>query len=187
MIQMLTRRQNEISHIPAGGQQPSGLRKEHPLCQTVSLWPISPPAAPPPGAAKAIAQAVGGDLYEIRPAVPYTAADLDWTNKKSRSSVEMNDPACRPAIAAPVENMDQYDTVFLGFPIWWYVEPRIVDTFLESHALAGKRVIPFATSGGSGIDGATRSLQSHCPQAKWVQGQVLHGNPAAWAKRVLAG
>ena len=116
-----------------------------------------------------------------------SAADLDWTNKKSRSSVEMNDPACRPAIAAPVENMDQYDTVFLGFPIWWYVEPRIVDTFLEGHALAGKRVIPFATSGGSGIDGATRSLQSHCPQAKWVQGQVLHGNPAAWAKRVLAG
>lgn len=137
-------------------------------------------------AAKAIAQAVGGDLYEIRPAVPYTAADLDWTNKKSRSSVEMNDPACRPAIAAPVENMDQYDTVFLGFPIWWYVEPRIVDTFLEGHTLAGKRVIPFATSGGSSIDGATRSLQSHCPQAKWVQGQVLHGNPAAWAKRVLA-
>ena len=82
--------------------------------------------------------------------------------------------------------MDQYDTVFLGFPIWWYVEPRIVDTFLEGHALAGKRVIPFATSGGSSIDGATRSLQSHCPQAKWVQGQVLHGNPAAWAKRVLA-
>lgn len=137
-------------------------------------------------AAKAIAQAVGGDLYEIRPAVPYTAADLDWTNKKSRSSVEMNDPACRPAIAAPVENMDQYDTVFLGFPIWWYVEPRIVDTFLESHALAGKRVIPFATSGGSGIEKAERSLKSHCPQANWKKGKLLnHMDAAAWTKSVL--
>lgn len=137
-------------------------------------------------AAKAIAQAVGGDLYEIRPAVPYTAADLDWTNKKSRSSVEMNDPACRPAIAAPVENMDQYDTVFLGFPIWWYVEPRIVDTFLEGHALAGKRVIPFATSGGSGIEKAERSLKSHCPQANWKKGKLLnHMDAAAWTKSVL--
>lgn len=137
-------------------------------------------------AAKAIAQAVGGNLYEIRPAVPYTAADLDWTNKKSRSSVEMNDPACRPAIAAPVENMDQYDTVFLGFPIWWYVEPRIVDTFLESHALAGKRVIPFATSGGSGIEKAERSLKSHCPQANWKKGKLLnHMDAAAWTKSVL--
>lgn len=137
-------------------------------------------------AAKAIAQAVGGDLYEIHPAVPYTAADLDWTNKKSRSSVEMNDPACRPAIAAPVENMDQYDTVFLGFPIWWYVEPRIVDTFLEGHALAGKRVIPFATSGGSGIEKAERSLKSHCPQANWKKGKLLnHMDAAAWTKSVL--
>lgn len=137
-------------------------------------------------AAKAIAQAVGGDLYEIRPAVPYTAADLDWTNKKSRSSVEMNDPACRPAIAAPVENMDQYDTVFLGFPIWWYVEPRIVDTFLEGHTLAGKRVIPFATSGGSGIEKAERSLKSHCPQANWKKGKLLnHMDAAAWTKSVL--
>ena len=125
-------------------------------------------------AAKAIAQAVGGDLYEIRPAVPYTAADLDWTNKKSRSSVEMNDPACRPAIAAPVENMDQYDTVFLGFPIWWYVEPRIVDTFLESHALAGKRVIPFATSGGSGMGKTNEKLAPSCPGAKLLHGKVFN-------------
>ena len=136
--------------------------------------------------AKEMAKAAGADLYEICPAEPYTAADLNWMDQKSRSTLEMNDPACRPAIAEPVERMEQYDTVFVGFPVWWYVEPRIVDTFLEGHALAGKRVIPFATSGGSSIDGATRSLQSHCPQAKWVQGQVLHGNPAAWAKRVLA-
>lgn len=136
-------------------------------------------------AAKAIAQAVGGDLYEIRPAVPYTAADLDWTNKKSRSSVEMNDPACRPAIAAPVENMDQYDTVFLGFPIWWYVEPRIVDTFLEGHALAGKRVIPFATSGGSGISKAEKSLETHCPKAVWKRGGLVNRGAASWAKSAL--
>ena len=137
-------------------------------------------------AAKAIAQAVGGDLYEIRPAVPYTAADLDWTNKKSRSSVEMNDPACRPAIAAPVENMDQYDTVFVGFPIWWYVEPRIVDTFLERSDFSGKTVIPFATSGGSGIEKAERSLKSHCPQANWKKGKLLnHMDVAAWTKSVL--
>ena len=117
----------------------------------------------------------------------YTAADLNWMDQKSRSTLEMNDPPAAPPSPAPAADLDQYDTVFVGFPIWWYVEPRIVDTFLERYDFSGKTVIPFATSGGSGIDGATRSLQSHCPQAKWVQGQVLHGNPAAWAKRVLAG
>lgn len=137
-------------------------------------------------AAHSIAQGVGGDLYEIRPAIPYTRSDLDWTDKKSRSSVEMNDPACRPAIAQPVENMDQYDTLFLGFPIWWYVEPRIVDTFLESYDFSGKTILPFATSGGSGIDGAIRNMQPRCPGAHWVQGQTVHGNAAAWAKGALA-
>ena len=82
-------------------------------------------------AAQAIGEAVGGDLYEIAPAQPYTAADLNWNNQQSRSSLEMNDPACRPALATQVEHMDQYDTVFVGFPIWWGVEPRAVDTFLE--------------------------------------------------------
>ena len=125
-------------------------------------------------AAKAIAQAVGGDLYEIRPAVPYTAADLDWTNKKSRSSVEMNDHACRPAIAAPVENMDQYDTVFLGFPIWWYVEPRIVDTFLEGYDFSGKTVVTFSTSGGSGHN--DRSIKELASGANWVTGARLKSN-----------
>lgn len=137
--------------------------------------------------AKTLAGVTGGDLFEIAPETAYTAADLDWMDKKSRSTIEMKNPKSRPAIAGKVADMAQYDTVFVGFPIWWYVEPRIVDTFLESYDFSGKALIPFATSGGSGIDGATRSLQSHCPQAKWVQGQVLHGNPAAWAKRVLAG
>ena len=95
-----------------------------------------------------MADAVGADLYEIRPEQPYTSADLDWMDKNSRSTLEMNDPASRPAIAEPVQDMGQYDTVLVGFPIWWYVEPRIVDTFLESYDFSGKTIIPFATSGG---------------------------------------
>lgn len=137
-------------------------------------------------AAKEIAIATGADLYEIRPEMPYTAADLDWTDKSSRSSAEMNDPACRPAIAAPAPDLAQYDTVLLGFPIWWYVEPRIVDTFLESCDFSGKTIIPFATSGGSGISGAEKSLKKHCPEAQWKKGQLLNGsNAAAWAREAL--
>ena len=112
-------------------------------------------------AAKEIARAVGADLYEIRPAEPYTDADLNWMDKKSRSTREMNDPACRPAITGAVENMEQYDTVFVGFPIWWAVEPRVVDTFLEGYDFSGKTAIPFATSGGSGISRAEKSLEDH--------------------------
>ena len=136
-------------------------------------------------AAQAIAAAVGGDLYEIAPAQPYTAADLDWTNKQSRSSLEMRDTACRPALAAAVENIQQYDTVFVGFPIWWYVEPRIVDTFLESYDFTGKTLIPFATSGGSGISGAEKSLREHCPKASWKQGKLVNSGAAAWARSAL--
>ena len=136
-------------------------------------------------AAREIAEAVGADLYEICPAEPYTDADLNWTDKKSRSTVEMNDTACRPAIAEPVANMEQYDTVFLGFPIWWYVEPRIVDTFLESYDFSGKTVIPFATSGGSGIGKAEKSLQQHCPKASWKRGKLVNSGAAAWAKAAM--
>lgn len=139
-------------------------------------------------AAREMAQAVGADLYEIRPAEPYTDADLNWMDKKSRSTVEMQDPACRPAIAEPVEGMDQYNTVFVGFPIWWYVEPRIVDTFLECYDFSGKTLIPFATSGGSGIGKAEQSLKAHCPKAVWKKGQLLNGSGAGdWAKRALKG
>ena len=139
-------------------------------------------------AAQAIAEAVGGDLYEIAPAQPYTAADLDWTNKQSRSSLEMQDTACRPALAAAVENIQQYDTVFVGFPIWWGIEPRAVDTFLESGDFSGKAMVPFATSGGSGIGKAEKSMQAHCPKANWKSGQLLNGSGAGdWAKRILKG
>ena len=90
-------------------------------------------------------------MFEIKPVRPYSDADLDWTDKKSRSTIEMNDLSSRPEIAEKCDNMTDYDTVFVGFPIWWYVEPRIIDTFLESYDFSGKRVIPFATSGGSGL------------------------------------
>ena len=101
--------------------------------------------------AEQLAKAANADLFEIKPVQPYTNADLDWTNKNSRSTVEMNDPSSRPAIAEKCGNMADYDTVFVGFPIWWYVAPTIIDTFLESYDFSGKTIIPFATSGGSGM------------------------------------
>ena len=136
-------------------------------------------------AAKEIAQAVDADLYEIRPVEQYTDADLNWMDKKSRSTKEMNDPACRPAIAKPVQNIEQYDTVFVGFPVWWYVEPRIVDTFLESYDFSNKTMIPFATSGGSGIGKAEKSLETHCPKANWKRGKLVNSGAAVWAKSIL--
>lgn len=136
-------------------------------------------------AAKEIAGAIGADLYEIRPAQPYTSADLNWMDKKSRSTAEMNDPASRPAIAGAVTDMAQYDTVFVGFPVWWYVEPRIVDTFLESYDFSGKTLIPFATSGGSGIGKVEKSLRAHCPKANWKPGKLVNSGAAAWAKRAV--
>ncbi len=136
-------------------------------------------------AAETIAETIGADLYEIRPETPYTPADLDWMNRRSRSSVEMNDPASRPAIAEPAADIEQYDTILVGFPVWWYVEPRIVDTFLESYDFSGKTMIPFATSGGSGIGKAEQSLKSHCPSAVWKPGKLLnHADIKAWAKNL---
>ena len=137
-------------------------------------------------AAREVARGAGADLYEIRPAEPYTAADLDWRDKKSRSTLEMTDPAARPAIAGGVADMGAYDTVFVGFPIWWGVEPRVVDTFLEGYDFSGKRMIPFATSGGSGIATAEKSVRAHCPAGNWEKGRLLHGSGTAdWVRRVL--
>lgn len=101
--------------------------------------------------AEKLAAAADADSFEIIPVQPYTDEDLDWTDKKSRSTIEMNDPSSRPAIAEKLENMGGYDIVFVGFPVWWYVEPRIIDTFLDSYDFSGKTVVPFATSGGSGL------------------------------------
>ena len=134
-------------------------------------------------AAREVASATGGELFEIAPREPYTAADLDWRNSRSRSSVEMNDPACRPELAGGVPDVSGYDAVLLGFPIWWYVEPRVVDTFVEAAGLAGVPVVPFATSGGSGIGGAERSLAEKYPEVDWRPGALLNAtNVADWAR-----
>ncbi len=123
--------------------------------------------------AETLSEAIGADLYEIEPEVPYTKSDLDWTDKQSRSTIEMNDPASRPSIAGMRDNMDDYDTVFVGFPIWWYVAPTIINTFLESYDLTGKTVIPFATSGGSGMGKTNERLKPSCPTAKLIEGKVF--------------
>ena len=126
-------------------------------------------------AAKKLAVAAGADLYEIKPEIPYTRSDLDWTNKKSRSSVEMDDPKSRPAIAGNVSGMESYDTIFVGFPIWWYVAPTIINTFLESYDFTGKTIVPFATSGGSSMGKTNEKLQPSCPGATLLQGKMLNG------------
>ena len=109
--------------------------------------------------AKNLAEAAGADIYEIKPAVPYTDADLNWQDKKSRSSVEMNDKSFRPVIADADANIADYDTIFVGFPIWWYVAPTIINTFLEAYDFSGKTIILFATSGGSGMGNSAKELR----------------------------
>ncbi len=126
------------------------------------------------GVAETLAAGLGADLYEITPAEPYTDEDLDYNNNKSRSTIEMNDPSARPQITGSVENMDQYDIVFLGYPIWWGDAPRIMSTFVESYDFTGKTVIPFCTSGGSGIGDSGSNLEGLTSGATWLQGTRLH-------------
>lgn len=123
--------------------------------------------------AETLADAIGADIYEIGPEIPYTEADLNWRDANSRSSVEMNDPHSRPAVAGKRDNMSDYDTIFVGFPIWWYVAPTIINTFLESYDMAGKTIIPFATSGGSGLGKTNEKLLPSCTGAKLVEGRVF--------------
>lgn len=132
-------------------------------------------------AAKEIASSVGADIQEIVPAAPYSATDLNWMDKSSRTTKESKDETCRPPIAADID-IKPYDTIFIGFPVWWYKEPAIIDTFLESANFAGKKVIPFATSGGSGIDGAEKRMKKLCPSADWVKGKLVNHGAGAWAK-----
>lgn len=129
--------------------------------------------------AKNLAEATDADLFEIVPEKTYTTDDLDWRNENSRSTVEMKDSTARPAVASKVENMDQYNTIYVGFPIWWYTAPRIVNTFLEQYDLTGKTIIPFATSGGSGMGKSGEDLKkASAPNANWIlPGKVLNGNP----------
>jgi flavodoxin len=126
--------------------------------------------------AETLAEAIGADVYEIAPEIPYTKADLDWTNKQSRSSIEMSGLTSRPAIAGMRDNMADYDTLFVGFPIWWYVAPTIINTFLESYDLTGKTIIPFATSGSSGMGKTNEKLLPSCGGAKLLDGKVFKSN-----------
>ena len=125
-------------------------------------------------AAQKVAEATGGEVYAITPAKPYTDADLDWNDKQSRSSVEMNDPKARPALGGERLDVSEYDIVFIGYPIWWNQAPRLINTFIESHNLKGKTVIPFATSGGSTISGSVATLKRCYPALEWKEGRLLN-------------
>ena len=140
--------------------------------------------------AQTLADAIGADIFEIAPKIPYTAADLNWTDKNARSTIEMNDPSSRPEIRTKLDNMNEYDTIFVGFPIWWYVAPTIINTFLESYDLTGKTIIPFATSGGSGMGKTNEKLAPSCKGAKLIEGKrfasgVSAKELAAWAEGLV--
>ncbi len=136
-----------------------------------------------------LAKAAGADQYEIKPEVPYTTADLDWMDKNSRSTIEMNDPSFRPALADKDAKIADYDVIFVGFPVWWYVAPTIINTFLESYDFSGKTVIPFATSGSSGVENCEKKLRAQYPEIHWKSGKLLNGRSseeklAAWVKEL---
>ena len=128
--------------------------------------------------AERLAKAAGADLYQIVPAKEYTRSDLDWNDASSRTSVEKGDESSRPALAGGMPDVSSYGVVFAGFPIWWYVEPRIVDTFLEACDLSGKTVVTFATSGGSSVSGATKRIRTILPKARVLEGRTLNGVPS---------
>ncbi len=140
--------------------------------------------------AQTLSDSIGADLYAIEPEAPYTQADLDWRDKTSRSTIEMNDPASRPGIVCKRDAMDKYDTVFVGFPIWWYAAPTVINTFLESYDFTGKTVVLFATSGGSGMEKSYERLLPSCPGARLIEGKVWKMTAkseelAAWADGLL--
>lgn len=128
------------------------------------------------GVAEHIANGLNAELFEIVPEQPYTSADLDWNDNDSRSTIEMNDPNARPAISGSVENMEQYDIVLIGYPIWWGEAPRIISTFMESYDFSGKTIVPFCTSGGSGIDSSAANLEQLTSGAQWLEGHRLNGS-----------
>ncbi|MBO4864199.1 MAG: NAD(P)H-dependent oxidoreductase [Eubacterium sp.] len=135
-----------------------------------------------------LAETINADCYEIVPADLYTNADLDWRDENSRSSIEMKkEPNCRPVIgSAPVDNMDQYDVIFVGYPVWWYICPKIINTFLENYNLSGKTIVLFATSGGSGFGKSVESLEDSAPNARIVEGAVLNGVKSAEELKAFA-
>lgn len=123
--------------------------------------------------AENLADAIGADVFAIEPMVPYTNEDLDWRNKSSRSSIEMADKTSRPAVKRKRDNIEDYDTIFVGFPIWWYIAPTIINTFLECYDLTGKTIIPFATSGGSDMGDTNKYLQPSCPESVLKTGRIF--------------
>lgn len=140
--------------------------------------------------AKKLASAIGADIHEIKPEEPYTSADLDWRNSNSRSSVEMKDKSFRPAVANKVENIEQYDAIFVAFPIWWYVAPTIINTFLEAYNLEGKKIVPLATSGSSGMGNTNAELAPSCKGAVLENGKRFASNAdekelADWANKFI--
>jgi len=126
------------------------------------------------GVAQQLAEVTGADLHEIKPEKPYTDADLDWQDKQSRSTIEMEDKSSRPAITEKLPNMQEYDVIYVGFPIWWYTCPTIINTFMESYDFKGKTVIPFATSGGSSIKKTCEDLKTAYPEVNWKEGKLLN-------------
>ena len=137
--------------------------------------------------AKDLAEVTGGTLYEIKPEVKYTAADLDWRNKESRSSVEMKDKNSRPAFVKDLKDADSYDVIYIGFPVWWYTAPTIINTFIEAYGFEGKTVIFFATSGGSTIDKANKDFAAAYPKISWKAGKTLNGASKADIKAWVEG
>ena len=140
------------------------------------------------GVAQQLTEVTGGTLHEIKPEKPYTEADLDWRDKQSRSSVEMEDKTSSPAITDKLQNMQDYDVVYVGFPIWWYTCPTIINTFMETYDFTGKTVIPFATSGGSSIKKACDDLKAAYPNINWKEGKLLNSTSReeleAWVKGI---
>lgn len=129
--------------------------------------------------AKVLAEAANADLFEIEPKEKYTSADLNWMDKSSRSTLEMNDPSSRPEIKTKVENFANYDAVLVGFPIWWYKAPTIINTFFEEYDFSDKKVVLFATSGGSGLGSTENILKPLCSKSTiWLGGKMLNGNPS---------
>lgn len=137
-------------------------------------------------AAEALARKTGADLFEIIPENPYSPKDLDWHDGSSRSSIEMNDLDCRPEIASRLDSLEPYETIYLGFPVWWYVEPRIIDTFLESYDFSRKTIIPFATSGGSGLGKAPQHMAKLCPDATVQAGGLLNNLSDSAIEQIIA-
>ena len=174
---MTTACQSNSQGTPANGEEDNNA--DSPKKTTLVVYFSASEAHVTAQVAKTLAEATDADLFEIVPEKRYTAEDLDWRNEQSRSTIEMKDSTARPAVASKVENMDQYTTIYVGFPIWWYTAPRIVNTFLEQYDLTGKTIIPFATSGGSGMGNSGDDLKkASAPNANWIlPGKVLNGNP----------